>query len=100
MGDSELVIGFVNRKYKPSKKFFNRVADVKHLCKTLPAPVKFRHVFRQRSQLADWLVNVAKHLPHSHDLTHHLSLYHSTLTFMSAPPWPAKEAPDKLQLGR
>ncbi len=100
VGDSELIIGFVNRKYKPSKKFYNRVTDIKLLCKKIPVPVKFRHVFRENNQLADWLVNVAKHVPHSHDLTSHLTSHHTTLTFLSSPPWPPKEAPEQLQLQR
>ncbi len=100
LGDSELIIGFVNRKYKPSKKFYNRIVDIKRLCKSLCVPIKFRHVFRENNQLADWLANVAKHLSHSCDLTPHLTTHHTTLTFLSPPPWPSKEAPEQLHMQR
>ncbi len=97
LGDSELVVGFCNRKYKPSKKFFNIVGEVRQFARSLPAPVKFRHVYREQNKLADWLANVAKHLPCTTDLTPHLTTDDQLrLTFLSPPPWPAREAPDRL----
>jgi hypothetical protein len=49
LGDSELIVGFCNRKYKPSKRFFNTIAEIRRLTRTLPAPVKFRHVYRAQN---------------------------------------------------
>lgn len=89
LGDSELIVGFCNRKYKPSKKFFNVITDVKKLARALPAPVQFRHVYRQHNQLADWLANVAKHLTCTTNVTTHLTNEHPDLTFLATPPWPA-----------
>ena len=100
MGDSELIIGFVNSKYKPSKKFYNRVTEIKLLRKKIPVPVKFRHVLRENNQLADWLANVAEQVPHSFDLTPHLTTHHTTLTFLSPPRWPSKEALEQLHMQR
>ena len=47
LGDSELVVGFCNRRYKPSKKFFNTVVEIRQCVRAFPVPVKFRHVFRE-----------------------------------------------------
>jgi ribonuclease HI len=96
LGDSQLIVSFCNRQYKPSKKFFNTVADIRTLARKWPVPMKFQHVYREQNVLADWLANVAKHLTTSTDLTPHLSQHHSSLTFISSPPWPAKEAPEQL----
>ena len=63
LGDSELVVGFCNRRYKPSKKLFNPVHEIKQHVHAFPVPVKFRHVYHEQNKLADWLANLAKHLP-------------------------------------
>ena len=96
LGDSELIVGFCNRKYKPSKKFFNTITAVKAKTRQLQATVLFRHVYRQHNRLADWLANLAKHLPKSINLTSFLTTNHPSLTFLSTPPWPPSEAPMKL----
>jgi hypothetical protein len=72
LGDSELVIGFCVRRYKPSKRFFHDIASARTLARRLPVPVTFRHVYREHNQLPDWLANVAKQLTHLADLTLHL----------------------------
>ena len=87
-----MIVGFCNRKYKPSKKFYNQVADLKKLTRSFPTATRFRHVYRDNNRLADWLANIAKQLQSDSDLTTHLATFHPDTTFFSPPPWPAGAA--------
>lgn len=60
VGDSELIIGFCNRKYRPSKKIFSQILKIKRAVQQFKCPVNFRHVYRENNRLADWMCNIAK----------------------------------------
>lgn len=61
LGDSQLVVDFCNRRARPSVgDLYEAMQRVHALRKVLPCRVFFRHVPRERNQLADWLTNVAR----------------------------------------
>jgi ribonuclease HI len=55
-GDSQLVINFCNRKARPAvTDLYEAMQAVKACTARLAIPVYFRHIPRERNQLADWL---------------------------------------------
>jgi hypothetical protein len=91
LGDSDLILGFCTKRFKPQKKFVPTVTTIKSIVKELPCKVQFRHVYRDGNQLADWLANVARKKSETVDLTLHLKEKHPELTPFSSPPWKPKE---------
>lgn len=92
LGDSKLIIDFCNRKCRPSRKFLPQVTQARGIAKALPTKVEFRHVYRANNALADWLTNVARERTGDLDVTPSLRARAPELTFLSDPPWGAKEA--------
>ena len=61
-GDSRLVVDFANRVAKPGKsQLFLAVREIEKLRRQLRGVrITFRHVLRDKNQVADWLANVAR----------------------------------------
>jgi hypothetical protein len=94
-GDSELIIGFCTRKYRPSKKFFRQVLSIKRISYKFRVPMAFRHVYctHNSDSLANWLANIACHLVAHADLTSTITTYYPNLDAFAPPTFPASTIP-------
>jgi hypothetical protein len=61
VGDSELIINFATRAYRPGDAtLFIVNRRIQHLCRKLRPKPQFLHVKRNKNKLADWACNLAK----------------------------------------
>jgi hypothetical protein len=86
LGDSNIVVGFMTRQYRPQRKFVPDVLACRDLLKFLGFRTQFRHIYRHNNQLADWLANVARQLTIPADVTTHLTTTDPPPTIFSPPP--------------
>ncbi len=47
IGDSNLILGYCNRKFKPQQKFIPDVQTIRSITRALPGRVDYRHVYRK-----------------------------------------------------
>lgn len=60
IGDSKLIINFMNRSYKPGKKIYvDMTALARGLCRKIAGQVRFYHVKRVNNTWADFLSQIA-----------------------------------------
>ena len=60
MGDSRLVVSFMNREFSPNKKALALgVNTCRELARRIPGSVKYYHVYRENNTVADYLSKLA-----------------------------------------
>ena len=70
MGDSRLVIAFMNREFSPNKKALaSGVNTCRELARKIPGKVNYYHVYRENNTIADYLSKLSM----SHKFTGHLA---------------------------
>lgn len=64
--DSQLVVKQLNGEWKiKDERMGGYASQIKAISETIPYPIKFKHIGREKNQMADWLANQAIDLSQS-----------------------------------